>query len=111
VLIYKQILNFVYLQDKTSSFLEVLLVTALQVIDRRCKSKTEETKAAVSQVFGKAKNAPQMVPGLQYFLTKSVQVSTLVSPDEKAALKRTSKAAVDAMMLLDFASADFEVDS
>ncbi|KAF2664553.1 hypothetical protein BT63DRAFT_429313 [Microthyrium microscopicum] len=107
-----KILNFVYLQDKTSSFLEVLLVTALQTIDRRCKSNEAESQAAVAQIFSKAKNAPQMVPGLQYFLTKSVQVSTLVSSRaEKAALTRTAGAAVDAMMLLDFAAADFDIDS
>jgi nucleolar MIF4G domain-containing protein 1 len=86
---------------------EVLLITVLQTVDKHCKSKPEETKAKIVDIFTKAKEAPQMVPGLQYFLKKKIKSSSLVSSStERKALVQHCRTAVDAITLLDFSAVD-----
>jgi len=84
------------------TFLEVLLVTVCQTIGARAKHGDEE--ALLKEVFSKAKEVPEMVPGLQFFLSSNVKGSSLVGGGEKKALKRQCRSAVSSMALLDAAS-------
>ncbi|TAQ87346.1 hypothetical protein B7494_g4329 [Chlorociboria aeruginascens] len=63
-------LNLSYLQPKTKTFIEVLLITILLQSQRQSETKRDEQ--AITGLIAKAKDTPQMVRGLQYFLKKVV---------------------------------------
>ena len=74
----------------------------MQTLDKRSK---DGDSAAIRDVFGKAKEAPEMVPGLQYFLQELKQSSQVASSSaEKKSLRRNCRAAIEAITLLDFAA-------
>jgi hypothetical protein len=74
-------------------------MTLLQTINKR--SKGEDSASAINDVFSKAKDSPEMVPGMQYFL-KELKSSSLASAAERKALKRDCRVAMQAVALLDF---------
>ncbi|TVY49227.1 Suppressor of glycerol defect protein [Lachnellula occidentalis] len=63
-------LNLSYLQTKTKSFIEVLFVTIFLQSQRQSESKRDEQ--AVVNVLSQAKDIPELIGGMQYFLRKVV---------------------------------------
>ncbi|KAF2426236.1 glycerol defect protein 1 suppressor [Tothia fuscella] len=93
-------LNFAYLQPKTKSFLEVLLLTALKTIKAR-KSGENSSEAAIVGLFSKAKDAPQVIAGLQYFLAKEVSIADFATTSsERKTLKSAVRVATDTLAIL-----------
>ncbi|KAE9369452.1 dihydrolipoyl dehydrogenase [Stipitochalara longipes BDJ] len=68
-------LNLSYLQSKTKTFMEVLFITVLLQSQRQSGSKRNEQ--AVVNIFTKAKDTPELVNGLQYFLRKIDETGTV----------------------------------
>jgi nucleolar MIF4G domain-containing protein 1 len=96
-----QTLNFAYLQVKTKSFLEVMILTALKTVQQRSEKIKGDSTAAIVGLFSKAKDTPQVLAGLQYFLTKEVSVSEFAAnAAEKKNLKLALRTATDTLALL-----------
>jgi nucleolar MIF4G domain-containing protein 1 len=96
-----QTLNFAYLQTKTKSFLEVLILTALKTVQQRSEKSKGDSTAAIVGLFSKAKDVPQVLAGLQYFLAKEVSVSDFATnAAERKRLKLALKTASDTLALL-----------
>ncbi|KAF2402411.1 hypothetical protein EJ06DRAFT_528521 [Trichodelitschia bisporula] len=97
-------LNFAYLQPKTKTFLEVMLVTALQKSQR--KSKTKRDEQAVVDIFSKAREAPQVITGLQFFLQKVVKKADIAgTEEEKKTVRWACRVATDILAVLASSSA------
>ncbi|EUC30091.1 hypothetical protein COCCADRAFT_39612 [Bipolaris zeicola 26-R-13] len=76
-------LNFPYLQPKTKTFVEVLLVTTILEALKTSKTKDKRDERAVREVFVEADQAPEMIAGLQFFLKKTVSKTEIVEEAEK----------------------------
>jgi nucleolar MIF4G domain-containing protein 1 len=75
----------------------VLILTALKTI----KQRKGDSEAAVVGIFSKAKEAPQVIAGLQYFLAKEVNVRDFAtSSSEKKSLKSAMRTATDTLAIL-----------
>ncbi|KAF2031058.1 dihydrolipoyl dehydrogenase [Setomelanomma holmii] len=74
-------LNFPYLQPKTKTFVEVLLVTT--ILESQKGSNDKPDNRALLEVFVEVDQAPKMIAGLQYFLKKSVLKTEIVEKLEK----------------------------
>lgn len=100
-------LNLSYLQPKTQTFLEVLFISILLQSQKQAKFKKDEQ--AVANIFVKAKDSPQLLRGLQYFLKKIVSKTDIAGgKDEKATVKWACKVAGDtleALVAIDSAAA------
>ncbi|KUJ10613.1 uncharacterized protein LY89DRAFT_626051 [Mollisia scopiformis] len=89
-------LNLSYLQTKTKTFLEVLFISMLLQSQRQAKLKKDEQ--AVVSIFAKAKDTPQLIRGLQYFMKKVVSKTDIAgSKEEKATVKWACKVAGDTL--------------
>jgi nucleolar MIF4G domain-containing protein 1 len=87
-------LNLSYLQTKTKAFMEVLFITALLQSQRQAESKRDEQ--AIVSIFTKAKDTPQLVIGLSYFLRKIVSKTDIAGgKEERATVKWACKIAGD----------------
>lgn len=86
-------LNFPYLQPKTKTFVEVLLVTAMTESLKGFKDKRNER--AVREVFVEVDQAPEMIAGLQYFLKKIVSKTDIVEKAEKETVRWACKSVMD----------------
>lgn len=62
-------LNFAYLQPKTKTFVEILVVT---IILQSQKSSGNRDEKSLLNIFRAVEEAPQMIRGLQYFVKKVV---------------------------------------
>ncbi|CZR57415.1 related to osmosensing protein SGD1 [Phialocephala subalpina] len=92
-------LNLSYLQPKTKTFMEVLFINILLDSQKQAKSKRDEQ--AVVSIFAKAKDTPELIRGLQYFLKKVVGKTDIAGgKDEKATVKWACKVAGDALEAL-----------
>ncbi|KAF5852552.1 hypothetical protein GGP41_007989 [Bipolaris sorokiniana] len=76
-------LNFPYLQPKTKTFVEVLLVTTILEALKTSKTKDKRDERAVREVFVEVDQAPEMIAGLQFFLKKTVSKTEIVEEAEK----------------------------
>jgi nucleolar MIF4G domain-containing protein 1 len=77
-----------------------MLVSIFQTIERRPKSHDNDDKLLV-EIVAKAKDAPQMLPGLQYFLENVVSSSSLAkSSSDKKTLRHACRTAVDTLAVL-----------
>ncbi|KAF9696765.1 hypothetical protein EKO04_005563 [Ascochyta lentis] len=85
-------LNFPYLQVKTKTFVEIMLVTAILETQKGAKGERQET--ALLQTFVEADQAPEMVAGLQFFLKKVVSKTDIVEKSEKETVKWGCKAVI-----------------
>ncbi|KAJ4354985.1 hypothetical protein N0V95_003321 [Ascochyta clinopodiicola] len=85
-------LNFPYLQAKTRTFVEIMLVTAILETQKGAKGERQET--ALLQTFVEADQAPEMVAGLQFFLKKVVSKTDIVEKSEKETVKWGCKAVI-----------------
>jgi nucleolar MIF4G domain-containing protein 1 len=101
----RQILNFAYLQPKTKSFLEVMLLTALKAVVQRSEKTKGDGTAAIVNLISKGKDVPQVLAGLQYFLTKEVSVPEFATnASERKTLKYALRTATDTLALLSSAT-------
>jgi hypothetical protein len=79
----------------------VLLVTVFQDLEKKAAKSGVDSEKSIVDIFAKAKEAPQMLVGLQYLLSNTVKSSSLALSDtEKAALKGACRTAVDTLILL-----------
>lgn len=99
-------LDFAYLQTKTKTFVELLLITVMvqtqQKVPRRKKGTDmggeEFDEKPLVDVFLKSRETPQVVAGLTYFIRKVVAKSDVMSTKrEKRLVKWASRVAVDAL--------------
>jgi nucleolar MIF4G domain-containing protein 1 len=74
-------LNFPYLQPKTKTFVEVLLVTT--ILESQKGSKDKRDNKALLEVFVEVDQAPEMIAGLQYFLKKAVLKTDIVEKADR----------------------------
>ena len=88
-------LNFPYLQPKTKTFVEIMLVTAILETQKGAKGERKET--ALLQTFVEADQAPEMVAGLQFFLKKVVAKTDIVEKSEKETVKWGCKAVINVL--------------
>jgi len=63
-------LNFAYLQPKTKTFVEILLITVILQSQKRSSGSRDEK--SLLNIFRMVEEAPQMARGLQYFIKKVV---------------------------------------
>jgi nucleolar MIF4G domain-containing protein 1 len=85
-------LNFPYLQPKTKTFVEIMLVTAILETQKGAKGDKKET--ALLQTFVEVDQAPEMVAGLQFFIKKVVSKTDIVDKAEKETVKWGCKAVI-----------------
>jgi nucleolar MIF4G domain-containing protein 1 len=86
-------LNFPYLQPKTKTFVEVLLVTT--ILESQKGSKDKRNNKALLEVFVEVDQAPEMIAGLQYFMKKVVAKTDIVEKGEKETLSWGCQAVMD----------------
>jgi nucleolar MIF4G domain-containing protein 1 len=86
-------LHFPYLQPKTKTFIEVLLVTTMLVSQKASKDK--RNNKALLEVFVEVDQAPEMIAGLQYFVKKAVIKTEIVEKGEKETVEWACKAVMD----------------
>ncbi|KAF2819783.1 dihydrolipoyl dehydrogenase [Ophiobolus disseminans] len=86
-------LNFPYLQPKTKTFTEVLLVTT--ILESQKGSKERFNNKALLEVFVEVDQAPEMIAGLQYFIKKVVLKTAIVEKKEKDTVKWGCTAVTD----------------
>jgi hypothetical protein len=86
-------LNFPYLQPKTKTFVEVLLVTT--ILESQKGSKDKRNNKALLEVFVEVDQAPEMIAGLQYFMKKAVVKTDIVEKGEKETVAWGCKAVMD----------------
>jgi nucleolar MIF4G domain-containing protein 1 len=91
------VLNFAYLQPKTKTFVEILLITIFLHDQKSVNGKRD--KKYLAKVFSEASAVPQMIPGLQYFLLKVVKSTDLAgSKAERSTIKWGSAVAGDVLV-------------
>ncbi|KAI0579206.1 MIF4G multi-domain protein [Pyrenophora tritici-repentis] len=88
-------LNFPYLQPKTKTFVEVLLVTTILEALKTSKSKDKRDERVVREVFVEVDQAPEMIAGLQFFLKKTVSKTEIVDKSEKETVRWACKSIMD----------------
>jgi nucleolar MIF4G domain-containing protein 1 len=86
-------LNFPYLQPKTKTFVEVLLVTT--ILESQKGSKDKRNNKALLEVFVEVDQAPEMIAGLQYFMKKVVVKTDILEKGEKETVAWGCKAVMD----------------
>ncbi|PGG98157.1 hypothetical protein GX51_06944 [Blastomyces parvus] len=112
-----KVLDFAYLQPKTKTFVELLLVTVMvQSQQKRGKKLRKNEKAAsgskeadeqefdekaLADVFMRTRETPQIVPRLIYFIRKVVAKTDIVaSKKEKRIVQWASKVALDTLKVV-----------
>lgn len=88
-------LNFPYLQPKTKTFVEIMLLTAILETQKGAKDEKKET--SLLQTFVEVDQAPEMVAGLQFFLKKVVSKTDIVEKSEKDTVKWGCKAVISVL--------------
>ncbi|GES63413.1 nuclear protein [Aspergillus terreus] len=100
-----KILNFAYLQPKTKTFTEILLITVIQLSQkqkgRKGKNKNPEEESrdekALMEIFMRTQETPQVAKGLIFFLRKVVAKTDVVSSKELKLVRWGCRVAVDAL--------------
>ncbi|KAF5857926.1 suppressor of glycerol defect [Aspergillus alliaceus] len=100
-------LNFAYLQPKSKTFVELLLISVIQQSQKKKqgkkqakKSEEERDEKALLEIFIRTRETPQIVKGLIYFLRKVVVKSDIVSGKEQKVVKWGCNVAVDALKVV-----------
>ncbi|KAF1945794.1 dihydrolipoyl dehydrogenase [Clathrospora elynae] len=88
-------LNFPYLQPKTKTFVEVLLVTTILESLKASRTKDKRDERVVREVFVEVDQAPEMITGLQFFLKKTVSKTEIVEKAEKETVRWACKSIID----------------
>ncbi|KAL3426199.1 dihydrolipoyl mitochondrial precursor [Phlyctema vagabunda] len=63
-------LNLTHLQSKTSTFVEILLITVF--LQTQIQASSTRDESVVTRIFSRITEAPQLIRGMQYFLKKVV---------------------------------------
>ncbi|KAE8356592.1 hypothetical protein BDV28DRAFT_95307 [Aspergillus coremiiformis] len=97
-------LNFAYLQPKSKTFVELLLISIIQQSQKQKRGKkqtknseNENDEKALMEIFIRTRETPQIVKGLIYFLRKVVAKSDIVSGKEQKLVRWGCGVAVDAL--------------
>ncbi|KAI9925604.1 hypothetical protein ASPWEDRAFT_112955 [Aspergillus wentii DTO 134E9] len=115
-------LNFAYLQPKTKTFVELLIISIIQQSQKSKKGKKKSKKSkktedddgstrdesAIMEIFLQTKDTPQVVKGLMFFLRKVVAKSDIVSEKEQKLVRWGSKVAIDALKVASKANGDLD---
>ncbi|EQL29902.1 hypothetical protein BDFG_07586 [Blastomyces dermatitidis ATCC 26199] len=118
-----KVLDFAYLQPKTKTFVELLLVTVMvQTQQKRLRKLRRNEQApsgskeadgeefdekALADVFMRTRETPQIVPRLIYFIRKVVAKTDIVaSKKEKRIVKWASNIALDTLKVVSRAADD-----
>ncbi|KAI9830246.1 MAG: hypothetical protein M1819_005773 [Sarea resinae] len=89
-------LNFAYLQPKTRTFVELLLITAILYTQQKVEGQRDERR--LMEVFGRVDETPQLANGLQYFLRKVVSKTDVAgSKADKETVRWGCKVAGEAL--------------
>ena len=89
-------LNLTYLQPKTKTFLEVMLIAIFLQSQKLSKSARDEE--VIVSIFTKVKDSPQLISGLQSFLKKVVGKTDIAGgKEENATVKWACKVAGDTL--------------
>ncbi|KAH9869557.1 hypothetical protein IAQ61_006764 [Plenodomus lingam] len=86
-------LNFPYMQPKTKTFVEVILVTT--ILESLKGSKDKRNERAVREIFVEVDHAPEMIAGLQFFLKKTVRKTDIVEKADKETVRWACKSIMD----------------
>lgn len=101
-----KILNFAYLQPKTKTFTEILLITVIQLSQKQKGKKGKNKKPeeeesrdekALMEIFMRTQETPQVAKGLIFFLRKVVAKTDVVSSKELKLVRWGCRVAVDAL--------------
>ena len=96
----EQNLNLLYLEPKTSTFVELLLITVILQSQKGCHGSRDEKK--LLDLFLQSKDMPGMARGLRYFLRKVVGKTDVGgSAADKETIKWGCRLARDALQALD----------
>ncbi|KAJ5124375.1 uncharacterized protein N7515_008200 [Penicillium bovifimosum] len=100
-------LNFAYLQPKTTTFVEVLIISLIQQSQKAKKKKKgsktvttdepEKNEEALMQIFLRVKETPHIAKGLIYFIRKVVAKTDIVSSEELKLVRWGCNVAADAL--------------
>lgn len=101
-------LNFAYLQPKTKTFVELLIISIIQQSQKikkgKKKAKTSKSSSddakdeeSLMQIFLRVQEAPQVAKGLIYFIRKVVAKTDLVTEKELKLVRWGCNVAVDAL--------------
>ncbi|EPS26782.1 hypothetical protein PDE_01721 [Penicillium oxalicum 114-2] len=100
-------LNFAYLQPKTKTFVELLIISVIQQSQKQKKSsKKKQAKSdstdtrdeeTLMQIFLRVQETPQAAKGLIYFIRKVVAKTDLVTEKEEKLVRWGCNVAVDAL--------------
>lgn len=99
-------LNFAYLQPKTKTFVEVLIISIIQQSQKSKKKKKskssmpdepEKNEGPLMQIFLRVKETPHIAKGLIYFVRKVVAKSDIVSSEELKLVRWGCNVAADAL--------------
>ncbi|KAI4136316.1 MAG: hypothetical protein LQ341_005690, partial [Variospora aurantia] len=91
-----KVLNFAYLQPKTSLFVELLNITIILHSQKGVRDSRDEK--SVSAIFLQATDSTEMAKGLQYFLRKVVSKTDIAGTEaDKETVKWGCKVARDAL--------------
>ncbi|KAJ5306115.1 hypothetical protein N7508_005130 [Penicillium antarcticum] len=98
-------LNFAYLQPKTKTFVEILIIGLIQQSQKSKKKKSKSSKTeeapqdekALMQIFLRVKETPHIGKGLIFFIRKVVAKTDIVSDEEMKLVRWGCDVAVDAL--------------
>ncbi|KAF1834323.1 dihydrolipoyl dehydrogenase [Decorospora gaudefroyi] len=88
-------LNFPYLQPKTKTFVEILLVTTILESLKASRTKDSRNERAVREVFVEVDQAPEMIAGLQFFLKKTVSRTEIVEKADAETVRWACRSIID----------------
>ncbi|KAJ5299642.1 hypothetical protein N7476_011199 [Penicillium atrosanguineum] len=97
-------LNFAYLQPKTKTFVEILIISIIQQSQKtkRAKKRADSSESSwdeesLMQIFLRVQEAPQIAKGLIYFVRKVVAKSDIVSGKEQKMVRWGCNVAADTL--------------
>ncbi|KAL8717122.1 MAG: hypothetical protein Q9225_005604 [Loekoesia sp. 1 TL-2023] len=94
-----KILNLTYLQPKTRTFIELIVITI--ILHSQKGSTTSRDEENVTRIFMQANDKPEMAKGLRYFLKKTVSRTDIAGTEaDKETVKwgcNVARAALDAI--------------
>ncbi|KAL5050513.1 hypothetical protein BDW71DRAFT_174081 [Aspergillus fruticulosus] len=104
-------LNFAYLQPKTKTFVEVLMISIIQQSQKQKKKKNSKSKSKsensldeqpLVDIFMKTKDTPQIIKGCIFFLRKVVAKTDIVGSEKEAVMVKWGvRVAVDALKVVE----------
>ncbi|KAL4960663.1 uncharacterized protein BDV14DRAFT_182179 [Aspergillus stella-maris] len=105
-------LNFAYLQPKTKTFVELLMISIIQQSQKQKKSKKSKksksdeepalNETPLVDIFMRARDTPQIVKGCIYFLRKIVAKTDIIASEKEAVMVKWGvRVAVDALKVVE----------